>query len=55
MKCEFKTQIDVIKDEEIDIRNIETTVKNDEDQNIKKLMKKDDEDQKIEEFMKEND
>ena len=55
MKHKFKTQIDVVKNEEIDIKNIETIVENDENQNIKKFIKKDDENQKIKKFMKEND
>ena len=55
MKRELKIQIDVVKNKKIDLRNIKTIVENDEDQNIKKLMKKDDKNQKIEEFMKEND
>ena len=55
VKHEFKIQIDVVKNEEIDTKNIETIVENDEDQNIKKFMKEDDEDQKIEKFMKKND
>ena len=55
MKHEFKIQIDVVKDEKIDTKNIETIVENDENQNIEKFMKKNDEDQKIEKFMKESD
>ena len=55
MKYKFKIQIDVVKNKEIDIKNIKTIVESGEDQNIKKFMKKDDEDQKIEKFMKEND
>ena len=55
MKHEFKTQINIVKNEEINIKNIKTIVENNEDQNIEKFMKKDDKDQKTEKFMKEND
>ena len=55
VKHELKIQIDVVKNKEIDIRNIETIVESDENQNIKKFMKENNEDQKIEKFMKEND
>ena len=55
VKHEFKIQINVVKNEEIDTKNIKTIVENDENQNIEKFMKKNDEDQKIEKFMKEND
>ena len=55
MKHKFKIQINVVKNEKIDTKNIETIVESDEDQNIEKLMKEGDEDQEIEKFMKKND
>ena len=55
MKCKLKIQINVVKNEEIDIKNIKTIVENNKDQNIEKFMKENDEDQKIKKFMKEDD
>ena len=54
VKHELKIQINVVKNEKINIKNIETIVENDEDQNIKKFMKKDDQNQNNEKFMKKN-